>query len=132
MAQKTLPPEQQLAEGTARSRRPTTLRMSRRERRELKKLERQLQGRRRFRRGRTTPARDDYALDLEGVISREVRKALEAERELIRREAEEEIERRMDEFTEMMLRRQEKLMARAWQAFNRRARQPRQRARRKS
>jgi hypothetical protein len=30
----------------------------------------------------------------------------------------------------MMVRRQDKLMARAWQAFNRRARQPRQRAKR--
>ena len=129
MAQKTRPPEQQLAEAPKR---PTRLRMSRRERRELKKLERQLKGRRRFRLRRASSAGDVYALDLEAAIAREVRKAVEAERELIRREAEEEMERRMDEFTEMMLRRQEKLMARAWQAFNRRARQPRQRARRKS
>jgi hypothetical protein len=129
MAQKTRPPERQLADATAR---PTRMRISRRDRKELKKLERQLTGRRRFRRRRSSSARDVYALDLEVVISREVRKAVDAERASIRREAEEEIERRMDEFTEMMLRRQEKLMERAWQAFNRRARQPRQRARRKT
>ena len=130
MAQKTRPPERQLADATTR---PTRLRVSRRERKELKKLERQLSGRRRFRRRRRlSSARDDYALDLEMVISREVRKAVDAERASIRREAEKEIERRMDEFTETMLRRQEKLMQRAWQAFNRRARQPRQRARRKN
>jgi hypothetical protein len=68
--------------------------------------------------------------ELDAVIARHVRKAVEEERELIWRQAEEEIDRRMDELTEMMLKRQEKLMARAWQAFNRRTRQPRQRTQR--
>ena len=51
---------------------------------------------------------------------------------VIARHVQEEVDRRMDEFTEIMLRRQDKLMARAWQAFNRRASQKRQSAQRKS
>jgi hypothetical protein len=81
-------------------------------------------------RRRDGSATEVSASELDAVIERHVRKAVNEERESIRREAEEEIDRRMDEFTEMMVRRQDKLMARAWQAFNRRARQPRQRAKR--
>ena len=61
-----------------------------------------------------------------------MQKAVHEERESIMRKAEEEIDRRMDELTETMLRRQDKLMTRAWQAFNRRARQTGQPAQRKS
>lgn len=129
MVQETPPAQQQTAEGPPRSPR----RIARRQRRQLKRLERQLVGRRRrFGLRRQTPATHLSAPDLEAVIAHEVRIALDAERESIRRETEEEIDRRMEEFTEMMLRRQEKMMARAWQEFSRRARQRRQRATRKS
>ena len=72
------------------------------------------------------------APELDAVIARHVQKAVDEERESIMRKAEEEIDRRMDELTETMVRRQDKLMARAWQAFNRRARQPRQRTTKRS
>jgi len=115
MAQRTSPTERHVSPPPPRlSRR----RLSRRQRRELRRLERQLVGRRWRPWGRREGSATEVdASELDAVIERHVQK---------------EVDRRMEELTETMLRRQDKLMARAWQAFNRRARQTGQPAQRKS
>jgi hypothetical protein len=95
-------------------------RFARRQRRELRKLERQLVGRRRWWRRRTVPAPEPHLSRLDAAIAAAVENAARAEREQLRREAEDAVERRVAELRKTMEVQQQESMNRMWHVLTRR------------